>query len=110
MGAAGISKIARFGWILLVGVIGVGIYQTCCAIRPVELKKKEVETLAETEFAKYIQAKSLSANQFKREDIRFDDTVIVWHVVYRSLPGENERIVSILVGKYGGVEIHASGP
>lgn len=104
------SKIKLVGWILLVGIIGVGIYQTCCVVQPVELKKQDVETLAQAEFAEYIQAKGLSVNQFKREDIRFDDTVGAWDVVYRSLPGEKERMVAILVGKYGGVEIHASGP
>lgn len=104
------SKIKLLGWILLIGVIGGGIYQACCAVQPVELKKQDVETLAEAEFAEYIKSNGLSADQFKREDIRFDDAVVVWHVVYRSLPGKKERIISILVGKYGGVEVHAPGP
>jgi hypothetical protein len=104
------SKIKLLGWILLVGVIGAGIYQTCCAIQPVELKTQDVETLAEAEFTKYIKSMGLSANQFKREDIRFDDTVGAWDIVYRSLPGEKERMVAILVGKYGGVEVHTLGP
>ena len=103
------SKIKLLGWILLVGVIGGGIYQTCCAIQPVELKKQDVEMLAEAEFVEYIKSKGLSPNQFKREDIRFDDAVGSWDVVYRSLPGEKKRMVVIFVGKYGGVEIHAPG-
>lgn len=96
--------------LVLVGVLGWGIYQTCCAVRPVELGKQEVEQLAEQAFAKYLQINSLSVTAFEREFVRWDDKVDVWHVGYRTLPGEKERLVSIIVGKYGGVEMHTSGP
>lgn len=96
--------------LLLVGVLGWGIYQTCCAVRPVEIGRSDVDKIAEQQFSEYLRSKTLSAAAFKREEIWFDDTVGVWNVVYRNIPGEKERIVSILVGKYGGVEMHAFGP
>ncbi len=104
------SKSKLIVLLFLAGVLGWGIYQTCCAARPVELGKQEVERLAEQAFTKYLQTNSLSGAAFEREFVRWDDKVDVWHVGYRTLPGEKERLVSIIVGKYGGVEMHTSGP
>jgi hypothetical protein len=104
------SKTKLIGWALLIGVISFGIYQSCCATPPVEIRKAEVQRLAEQRFLEYLHTNGLLATAFKREDIWFDDKVRVWNVVYRNLPGQKDRIVSILVGEYGGVEMHALGP
>jgi len=102
------SKLKLVALLFFIGISSIGIYEECCASPP--LNSVQAIRLAEEEFTVYLKENGLSATTFRREFVRFEDQPDLWHVSYRTLPGEEKRSVSILVGKYGGVERHTSGP
>lgn len=87
------------------------VYIIACS-KPQTITQQEAEKLAAAKLEKYVEQEGLSIAQFEKPEVRYVEKdaggqdIYVWEVHYVS-KGNSIHNVNILVGRYGGAELHS---